>query len=144
MLLFLCRPETPGSFRELKPRNHPGEGWGCRYQPLLGDYGAHSGRPPAHWSSVTMSAPTGLVKLFAVPSTARMLLTHLPTVASTRTRNRVAQPPASNDYPHNRIRECKWSEELASSQQTWALLKSRNKNMAKRILDTERFISKHV
>lgn len=90
-----------------------------------------------------MSAPTGLVKLFAVPSTARMLLTHLPTVASTLTQNRVAQPPASNDYPHSRIRECKWSEGLASVFTTDMGITTEQKKK-NHILDTEQLISKHV
>lgn len=94
------------------------EGCGCRYQPELGDYGAHSGGPPAHWSSLTTSAPTGLVKLFAVLYTARMLLTHLPAVTSTLTHHRVALPPESNVYQHSWNQERKWSERLASLWQT--------------------------
>lgn len=102
------------AFWKLKQRNHFSEGWGCRYQPELGDYGAHSGGPPAHWSSVTMSAPTGLVKLFAVLYTARMLLTHLPAVTSTLTHNQVALPPESNVYLRSGIQDCKWSKGPAS------------------------------
>lgn len=48
---------------QLKQRAHYSN-W--QYPPELGDYGPHSGGPPSHDQSVTMSAHMRLFKLFAV------------------------------------------------------------------------------